>query len=85
MSSTSPPEPAGHENPAPPEPSLSRKDAGSEVPAPNAKKKPDQDAGKPPSPVDLSSESVAGEEDPGAGLDTADDGLPRPAPPGERS
>lgn len=35
------------------------------------------DANHPPAPVDISEESIAGEEDPGASLDT---GLDAPAP-----
>ena len=49
------------------------------------------DAAHPPAPVDLSEESIAGEEDPGASLDMDDDApVPpparkdTPAPPGGR-
>lgn len=50
------------------------------TPAPN----PPHDAEHAPAPVDLTEESVAGEEDPGASLD---DGCaePVPRPPGKRS
>lgn len=46
---------------------------------PKPPEKPPRDAEHPPAPVDLSEESIAGEEDPGASLDLAVGG-PAPSP-----